>query len=91
MAPRRGSYSSSSYSDYNPWSATVWLSLENHQSKAFFITQFVFDILSLLAFIVFLIWACKIRNRSIPLKTLICALASFTWYVERSRLKSTIH
>ncbi|KAJ5405039.1 hypothetical protein N7465_006323 [Penicillium sp. CMV-2018d] len=78
MAPRRGSYSSSSYSDYNPWSATVLLSLEHHRSKAFFITQFVFDILSLLAFIVFLIWACKIRNRSIPLKTLICALASFT-------------
>ncbi|KAJ5195921.1 hypothetical protein N7449_006400 [Penicillium cf. viridicatum] len=78
MAPRRGSYSSSYYSDYNPWSDTVWLSLENYRSKSFFITQFVFDILSLLAFIVFLIWACKIRNRSIPLKALICALASFT-------------
>lgn len=86
MAPRHGSSSSSYHSDYNPWSTTVLLTLENFPSKTFFYTQFAFDILSLLAFIVFLIWACKIRNRSLPLKALICALASFTWYVGRSRL-----
>ncbi|CAI7670549.1 unnamed protein product, partial [Penicillium discolor] len=78
MAPRRGSSSSSYHSDYNPWSTTVLLTLENFPSKDFFYTQFAFDILSLLAFIVFLIWACKIKNRSLPLKALICALASFT-------------
>ncbi|KAF4763733.1 hypothetical protein N7455_009604 [Penicillium solitum] len=78
MAPRHGSSSSSYHSDYNPWSTTVLLTLENFPSKTFFYTQFAFDILSLLAFIVFLIWACKIRNRSLPLKALICALASFT-------------
>ncbi|KAI1839029.1 hypothetical protein DTO006G1_823 [Penicillium roqueforti] len=79
MAPRRGSGSYSSYVDDNPWSDTTWLSLEHYypdEYKPLFITQFVFDIISLLAFVAFLIWACRIRNRSLPLKALICALIS---------------
>ncbi|CAG8903512.1 unnamed protein product [Penicillium egyptiacum] len=79
MAPRRGGGSSSSYSSYDdsPWGETVWLSLEHYQNKPLFIVQFVFDILSLLALVAFLIWACTIRNRSLPLKGVICALTSF--------------
>ncbi|KAJ6118453.1 hypothetical protein N7471_010262 [Penicillium samsonianum] len=82
MAPRRGGggYSSSYYRDDNPWSETVWLSLDYYYRdgyKTFFLTQFAFDILSLLAFVAFLIWACTIRNRSLPMKGLICALTSF--------------
>ncbi|KAJ5800329.1 uncharacterized protein N7518_002397 [Penicillium psychrosexuale] len=79
MAPRRGSGSYFSYVDDNPWSDTIWLSLEYYypdEYKPLFITQFVFDILSLLAFVAFLIWACRIRNRNLPLKALICALIS---------------
>ena len=86
MAPRRGSGNYYSYGDDNPWSDTIWLSLEYYYPDAYkplFITQFVFDILSLLAFVAFLIWACRIRNRSLPLKGLICALISFIWYVEK--------
>ncbi|KAJ5506736.1 hypothetical protein N7453_005693 [Penicillium expansum] len=78
MAPRRGGgFSSSYYGDNNQWSDTTWLSLDNYRGKSFFLTQFAFDILSLLAFIVFFIWACRIRDRSLPLKGLICALTSF--------------
>lgn len=92
MAPRRGGggYSSSYYGNDNPWSETVWLSLDYYYRdgyKTFFLTQFAFDILSLLAFVAFLIWACTIRNRSLPMKGLICALTSFIWYVERPELK----
>ncbi|OQE22792.1 hypothetical protein PENFLA_c012G01028 [Penicillium flavigenum] len=79
MAPRRGgggSYSSS-YGDDNPWSDTVLLSIGPYQSKSLFIAEFAFDILSLLAFVAFLIWACTIRNRSLALKGAICALTSF--------------
>ncbi|KAJ5356849.1 PDZ-binding protein CRIPT [Penicillium concentricum] len=79
MAPRRGGggFSSSYYGDDNPWSETIWLSLENLPDKDYFLAQFAFDILSLIAFIIFLIWTCTIRNRSLPLKGIICALTCF--------------
>ncbi|CAI7633085.1 unnamed protein product [Penicillium glandicola] len=74
-----GSYYSSSYNDYNPWSVKVLLSLSNYLDgyKPLFITRFTFDLLSLLAFGAFLRWACQIRNRSLPLKGLICVLVFF--------------
>ncbi|CAG7953192.1 unnamed protein product [Penicillium nalgiovense] len=78
MAPRRGGgYYSSSYGDNNPWSDTTLLSIGHYQSRSLFIAQFAFDVLSILAFVAFLIWACTIRNRSLPLKGAICALTSF--------------
>ncbi|OQE44349.1 hypothetical protein PENCOP_c002G06677 [Penicillium coprophilum] len=79
MAPRRGDggYSSGYYNQDNPWRETIWLSLDGYQGRELFLAQFAFDIFSLVAFITFLIWACTIRNRSLPLKGIMCALTSF--------------
>jgi hypothetical protein len=86
MAPRRGGSSYGSYYDSSPWSETTILSLNyglsgygynNDYYRTLFITRFAFDILSLLAFVVFLIWVCTIRNRGLPLKGIIWALISF--------------
>ncbi|KGO65589.1 hypothetical protein PITC_019070 [Penicillium italicum] len=74
MAPRLGSYSSNYHNDNNPWSEKVWLTLDNYPAKSLFLTEHAFDILSLIAFIIFLISTCGIRDRSLPLKGLICAL-----------------
>ncbi|KAJ5497376.1 PDZ-binding protein CRIPT [Penicillium fimorum] len=79
MAPRRGGggFSSSSYDYGSPWSQEIWLSLEGYQGKGFFYAQFAFDILALIAFVIFLVWTCTIRNRGLPLNGIICALTSF--------------
>jgi hypothetical protein len=88
MAPRRGGgYYSDYYSDTDPWSETVWFSLEDHSGQNLFYGQFAFDILSLLALIGFFIWACKIKNRNLPLKGLMGALTCFIWYESRPELK----
>lgn len=86
MAPRRGGSSFVTYSDSSPWSEKTILSLDygyngygpnNSDYRTMFITRFAFDIISLAALIVFLIWSCTIRNRGLPLKGLIWALFSF--------------
>ncbi|CAG8059954.1 unnamed protein product [Penicillium salamii] len=85
MAPRRGG--SGFYYDNSAWSSTTILSLEygsygygsNHNRyKDLYYAMFAFDILTLIAFIVFLVWSCTIRgNRGLPIKTLNSALFSF--------------
>ncbi|KAJ5268905.1 hypothetical protein N7497_010369 [Penicillium chrysogenum] len=78
MAPRRGGGGYySSYGNDNPWSETIVLTLGSYLRKSLYITEFAFHILSLIAFVAFLIWACTIRNRSLALKGAICALTSF--------------
>lgn len=80
MAPRRGNGGFiSGYGSHNPWNDEVQLTLDYYRDeyKSFFYASFAFDILSLIAFIVFFIWACTIRNRSLPVKSLIFALLSF--------------
>ncbi|KAJ5200607.1 PDZ-binding protein CRIPT [Penicillium cf. griseofulvum] len=77
MAPRRGGDYSDSYGENDPWSETVWLSLEYHRGKNLFYGQFAFDILSLLALIAFFIWTCRIKNRSLPLKGIMGAVTCF--------------
>lgn len=88
MAPRRGG--SGFYYDNSAWSSTTILSLEygsygygsNHNRyKDLYYAMFAFDILTLIAFIVFLVWSCTIRgNRGLPIKTLNSALFSFILY-----------
>jgi hypothetical protein len=86
MAPRRGGSSFVTYYDSSPWSETTVLNLDygyygygyNHSNyRTLFVTRTVFDGLSLVALIVFLVWSCTIRNRGLPLKGLIWALFSF--------------
>ncbi|KAJ5366365.1 hypothetical protein N7541_000306 [Penicillium brevicompactum] len=85
MAPRRGGSSYYSYYENSAWSETTILSLEYGYSgygsnrnnyKNLYYAMFAFDILTLLAFVAFLIWSCTIRNRGLPLKALISALIS---------------
>ncbi|KAJ5783061.1 hypothetical protein N7457_004835 [Penicillium paradoxum] len=78
MAPRRGS-GGFSYGGDNPWNDEVLLSLDRYSGsyKTYFFVRFAFDALSLLAFVIFLIWACTIRKRTLPKKTIIFALLSF--------------
>ncbi|KAJ5812987.1 PDZ-binding protein CRIPT [Penicillium robsamsonii] len=93
MAPRRGGggFSSSSYGDDSPWSETIWLSLEGYQGKGFFFAQFAFDILTLIALVIFLIWACTIRNRGLPLTGIICALTSFICALINTIVWASLH
>lgn len=94
MAPRRSSSgSSSSYSDYyynnNPWSQEVQFSLDALPSKTLFIAGFAFDVLTVLALIGFLIWACLVHNGRGQLKGVLPALITFLVYVRLfSKVKS---
>ncbi|KAJ5159594.1 uncharacterized protein N7482_006598 [Penicillium canariense] len=81
MAPRRssgGSSSSSSYySDDNPWSQEIQFSLDAVRSKSLFIAGFAFDVLTILALIIFLVWACIIPNGRGQLKGVLSALFAY--------------
>lgn len=80
MAPRRGSGgSSSSYDSYysSPWSQEISLSLDYVPSKTSFIAGFAFDVLTILALVSFLIWACLIHNGRGQLKGVIPALSLY--------------
>ncbi|OOQ88472.1 hypothetical protein PEBR_12272 [Penicillium brasilianum] len=80
MAPRRSSGgSSSSYSSYynNPWSEETEFSLRLLRSKSLFIAGFAFDVLTILALIGFLVWACLVHNGRGQLKGVFPALLAY--------------
>lgn len=79
MAPRRGSSGSSGsyYYSNNAWSQETSFSLNYVPSKTLFIAGFAFDVLTILALISFLIWACLIRNGRGQLNGVIPALSVY--------------
>ncbi|KAJ5120701.1 uncharacterized protein N7515_010089 [Penicillium bovifimosum] len=87
MAPRRGGGSYwGGYGDYNPWSETILLSVKRSgryygdNYEELFYAQFAFDLLCLIAFAVFLIWASRFRSQGLPLPSIISALVCFILY-----------
>lgn len=79
MAPRRGGSGSSSYSSYGEsrWNDEIYFSLDDVYSPSNFIAGFAFDVLTLVALIVFIVWACTIRNHRGQLNGVLSAL--FSW------------
>ncbi|KAJ5770227.1 uncharacterized protein N7511_002278 [Penicillium nucicola] len=83
MSPRRGGYSSyTSGYDSSPWSKETLLSLDYSSYRypnyrTLYIAGFVFEILTVIAFVAFLIWSCTIRNRGLPVKGLISTLLAY--------------
>lgn len=79
MAPRRGGggFSSGYYGDNDPWKDEAWLTLDYYPpyQKTLFLTSFAFSVLTLVAFLILDIWACRIHN--LPGKSVIWALHSF--------------
>ncbi|KAJ5102194.1 hypothetical protein NUU61_004416 [Penicillium alfredii] len=78
MAPRRGgsSFSFGGYDSDSPWDDEVYFSLRYAwaSQKSLLIAEFVFYVLSLIAFLVFLVWACLLRSNRVPRKGLLLAL-----------------
>lgn len=78
MSPRRGS--GGSYYGYygNPWNDEVSLSLKYvYGPESFFIAEFVFDLLTMIALIGFLVWACLIRNHRGSMRGVIASLVAW--------------
>ncbi|KAJ5690672.1 hypothetical protein N7462_005064 [Penicillium macrosclerotiorum] len=80
MSPRRGS-GSSSYGYYygydNPWAEEIQFSMDSLLSKSLFIAGFAFDVLTVLALICFLVWACIVRNHRGQMRGVVITI--ITW------------
>lgn len=84
MSPRRGGsggYYGGYYTD-NPWNNEVSFSLESlSEPKSYFIAGFSFDVLTVVALIGFLVWACLIRNHRGSMRGVIVSIVTWLLYV----------
>lgn len=91
MSPRRGGSGGSYYGGYgyyntNPWEDEVDFSMESLvESKSFFIAGFAFDVLTVIALIGFLVWACLIRNHRGSMRGVIVSVVTWLMYVRVQR------
>ena len=75
------------YSNYNYnslWEQKIPFELDQFQSKSRFIASFAFDCLTFIALLIFLVWACNIRNHRGKLKGVVCTLLAWAMYVDPS-------
>ena len=90
MSPRRGSrgsyYGGYDYYNTNPWSEEVEFRMESLvDPKSFFIAEFTFYILTVIALIGFTVWACLIRNHRGSMRGVIVSLVTWLMYVRVQR------
>lgn len=90
MSPLRGRYYYGSYSSISDaWHNEVDFSMERlYEPKSMFIAGFAFDVLTLIALIGFLVWACLIRNPRGSLKGVVSSIVTWLMYVKARRCTS---
>lgn len=79
-------YGGYGYYNTNPWNNKVEFTMDRLvEPKSFFIADFTFEVLTMIALIGFLVWACLIRNHRGSMRGVVVSLVTWLMYVRVQR------